>query len=98
MPIEPWSFTLRELFILNEAADFARWNHTASIQATLANTQRDEKKRRKPFTARSFHPHLLFGIAQKKKLKEDKPVSITILRDVFVDGATFDEILDTHGV
>jgi hypothetical protein len=98
VPVEPWAFTLRELFMINEAADFAKWNHTAAIEATIANSQRDEKKRRRPFTARNFHPHILFDIAKRKKLKEDKPVSITILRDVFVDGATFDEILDTHGV
>jgi len=86
---------------MQEGADFARWNHTTAIQATLANTVRDPKKRKKPFSGREFHPHILYAAAERKKRegepKENK-VSITILRDIFVDGKAWNEIETTHGI
>lgn len=86
---------------MQEGADFARWNHTAAIQATLANTVRDSKKRSKPFQAREFHPHILHAKKQRENEQRgdgDGKVSITILRDVFVEGASMSEIEESHGV
>jgi hypothetical protein len=87
---------------MQEGADFARWNHTTAIQATLANTVRDPKKRKKPFSGREFHPHVIYAAEQRKK-KEGKPkkndkVSITILRDIFVDGTPWNDVEEKHGI
>ena len=40
-----------------EEHDKTQWNHTASIHATIANVNRDPKKRKKPFTPEDFHPY-----------------------------------------
>lgn len=104
MGVEPWTFTLAELFELATGNSFARWNHTATIQATLANTVRDPKTKSKPWYAHDFHPHILHAERMRRK-REGEPertgetkASISILKDVFVDNVPFAKVLETHGI
>ena len=80
--------------------DFSEWTHTASVEAALANTVRDEKKRKRPFVMQDFHPHILHAKEEEKRRKSrgvEKP-NISILRDVFVDGASMGDVVETHGI
>ena len=49
----------------------------------IANTQRDPKKKPRPYLPAEFHPLL---IAQRRKKAKRRTVPITVLKDVFVDG------------
>jgi hypothetical protein len=39
------------------------WDHTAAVIATIAEVNRDRKKRSRPYTPAEFHPH----VKQKRK-------------------------------
>lgn len=39
-----------------DAVRFDRWNHTASLQCTLAEPHRDKWKHPDPFSPSEFHP------------------------------------------
>lgn len=56
------------------------WVHTASVQAMIANTVRDPKKRRKPYTAEDFYPKVF---ADRKQPAARSP--ITVLKTAFVN-------------
>lgn len=53
-----------------EGRSIAEWWHTAALIATLANQNRDPKKRRQPYEAEEFHPH--YG---KKKRRGGIPIT-----------------------
>lgn len=48
-----------------------QWQHTAEVLAMIANTVRNPKKRRRPFTGKMFYP---FGKQQRQP--KGMPVSI----------------------
>jgi len=101
--IEPWSFTLAELFEMATGHSFAQWHHTAAIQATLANTVRDAKRRRSPFYARDFHPHVLHAARVRRKRAGHRESSrdemgVGILKSVFVDNAPIGKVMEFHGI
>ena len=63
--------------------DWQTWLHTAQLSAMIANSQRDPKKKSKPFLPTEFHPLLL---AEQKRRAKHRKVPITVLKDVFIDG------------
>jgi len=52
------------------------WNHTALLAAIVANTARDPKRRRKPFTAADFHPFA------DRKATRGRPLTRETMRDL----------------
>lgn len=97
--VEPWTYTLRQLFVQQQGQDFGAWIHTASIEAALANTVRDSKKKRKPFIMQDFHPHILHAKAKEERKKpKKKGVDISILRDIFIDAKPMEELVEEHGI
>ena len=63
--------------------EWQAWQHTAQLSAMIANSQRDPKKKSKPFLPAEFHPLLL---AEKKRRVKRRKAPITVLKDVFIDG------------
>ena len=55
------------------------WNHTAEIEALLANINRDPKRRTEAWTAADFHPFT----ARRKRSDAPLSADITVLRDAF---------------
>lgn len=53
-----------------EARQSDEWNRTALLAAILANTNRDPKKRPRPYEIQDFHPQLI-----KKRKTEKRPAS-----------------------
>jgi len=80
--------------------DFGKWSHTASVEAGLANTVRDQKKRKRPFVMQEFHPHLLYAKEKAKRAKSrgENTADISILRDVFVQDSSFGDVIEKHGI
>ena len=66
-----------------EETEFQCWQHTAQLSAVIANTQRDPKKKPKPYLPADFHPLM---IARRKRKAKRRRVPITVLKDVFIDG------------
>lgn len=60
-----------------EARSEARWSHTSTLLAMIANVNRDPKKTR-AFKPGDFNPHAKRNIVRGK-------ADITILKQVFVD-------------
>lgn len=90
---------------MNEGRDRGLWWHTASIEATLANTVRDKKKRRRGYQAAEFHPweerdRQRKRRAEAKMRREDGngKSDVRILKAVFVDRKSFTEIETEFGV
>lgn len=54
--MSPWRYTLGELHEMALARINLEWDQTALIWSTLANANRDPKKRAKPFTPDLVHP------------------------------------------
>jgi hypothetical protein len=72
---------MRELADMAVACQSERWNHTAALEATLANIHRDPKKGRM-LQPVDFHPLLKTRIARSgPPLKGD----IQMLKTLFVD-------------
>lgn len=63
-----------------DEVDWQMWDHTAQLSSMIANSQRDPKKKKKPFKSNDFHPLL---IAARRRRRKNAP--ITILKEVFVD-------------
>lgn len=87
-------YTLRELVWMVEARSAAQWNHTAALLALVANCHRDPKKRPRPFTPRTFHPH-----HQARRLQHEPPPVRQMSFDRFaaywgLDPAEFQETTD----
>jgi hypothetical protein len=55
-----------------QANDRIRWNHTSEIIAALYNTVRDDKKKRKPFTAAEFNPYTISKSQPVRKITIDQ--------------------------
>lgn len=69
------------------------WNHTADLQATVAEPNRDREKRKAPFGRLDFHPFLQRDEERRKKrdgvTAATKPVEmipVSVLCSVFVKG------------
>lgn len=69
---------------------FSAWIHTASVEATVANTVRDAKTKRTPYIWENFHPHIL---AARKKRQHKEQVSVKILKSVFIDRMPLGKIM-----
>lgn len=71
--------TLRQLFEMCDARDYANWSYVAYAVTVYAEANRDKKKRSEPYRVADFHPH------EQERKKQDIPkVPITVLRDLFV--------------
>ena len=93
---EPWSFTLHELVLLNNAADFQAWTIAAHRECVLRELKRDPKKRKRPFEWFEFHPAiapLIAADAEEMAAKRPK-TDIRILKAVFVDRESFGEVVE----
>lgn len=78
--VDPYDFTLRELLYMRDGKEEVAWWHTAAVRSTIANSQRDPKKKPSPYTPDDFYPK------PKKKRQADAKVPISILKKVFIDG------------
>jgi len=84
---------------MNEGRDRGEWWHTASLQATIANSVRDPKKRRRAWRSDQFHPwEVRDARLRRRRESRSSKTDIRILKAVFVDGATMDEIEEDYGV
>lgn len=81
--VELWDYSWRELVWMADEKDDAAWWHTASIVAAIANTARDPKKRRRPFSAKEFHP--LQNRRRKPLVKLSPKESLALLKKAWVD-------------
>lgn len=54
--MEPWEYTLRELWWMAKSRLSAEWDQTSVLWATIANTARDSKRTPKPFMPADVHP------------------------------------------
>jgi len=73
---------------MSEGRDKQIWNHTASILSMLANANRDEKKRRQPYTAEDFNPYELRK-REKEKVKlamTDPKIGFAAMKAAFCPG------------
>jgi len=95
--VVPWSLSLADLVEMNEGRDRGLWWHTASVEAMVANTVRDPKKRRKPWSAIDFHVYEISDRQRRAKAKRGK-LDISILKAVFVDGLSKDQVSEKFGV
>jgi hypothetical protein len=53
--VEPWSFTLRQLFMMAQARLITDWNLFSALMSLIANCHRD-KRYAPEFTPDHFHP------------------------------------------
>ncbi len=60
-----------------------KWNHTSVLLALQANCHRDPKKRRRPYSARDFHP---FPPPRPKLTATQKKANFDAIRDAFKYG------------
>ncbi len=51
-----------------------RWDHTSAVLATLAEVNRNVKKRRQPYKATEFHPYRIR--ARKELPKAKAPIDV----------------------
>jgi len=77
--VEPWTFSLKELMWMADAVVEHEWNIGASIQAVIAEVNRDKKHRPRPFTMADFHP---VHVARKRR----DIVPMEELKSLFTDG------------
>ena len=77
--VNPDPFTFHELSLMVRGKHKEQWQHTASILAMTANTVRDPKKKRRPFSAEDFYPTVFVG-----RKKAEGRVPISILKSVFM--------------
>ena len=80
---------------------FQEWHYTSAVQATLANTVRDEKRKRKPFYTRDFHPHILQHEAERREregVPDEQKLDVSILKSVFVDDVPIGKVMAFHGL
>lgn len=68
---------MRELLILAENAEKARWNHTSSLLAMMFNLNRDPKKHR-PVTPETFNPYAT------RKVKKDNQMAFDAMKAIWV--------------
>ena len=77
--VNPDPFTFHELSLMVRGKHKEVWQHTASILAMTANTVRDPKKKRRPYSAENFYPTVFAG-----RKKPEGRVPISILKSVFL--------------
>lgn len=70
--------TLRDLCIMAEAKQRERWNHTATLLATMINLTRNPKKSQ-PAKPEDFNPFI-----KKEPPPKLKGNDLKILKDIFV--------------
>lgn len=65
--VHPDAWTLRELILARDARQTSTWWHTASLQALLANVNRQPHK--PPYSPYDFHP---YATKPKRELSIDE--------------------------
>ena len=80
--VSPFPYTMRELVWMAEAKEILEWDQTSLMWALTANSMRDPKKQRKPFSPADVHP------LRDAKAYEAEPVQadISILKMLLPKG------------
>jgi hypothetical protein len=63
--VEPWSFTLRQLFMMAHARLISDWNMFSALMSLIANCHRD-KRYAPEFTPDHFHPLVQARVESEK--------------------------------